>query len=386
MSIAPNSTLLFIPDISGFTDFVNETEIEHSRHIIEELLESLIDANVLEMQVSEIEGDAILFFRPGQAPNINDLLAQIRRMFLDFHLHLKKYEQNRICQCGACCSATNLSLKFVLHYGEVAANQVKDHSKLFGREVIVVHRLLKNSIDGRQYAIITDALFQSADNHVVGQTWSDFNSSEEVYDVGSIGFQYLDLGPLVAEVPEPGHEDFAVSGASRSVMSLEEIIEAPLELVFDVVSDLAFRANWIEGLIDSDELNHGITQAGSTHRCVIKRDDSDPRFVAHDYRVGKDVITFVESNHRQKFSTRYLLRRINTSQTKLELEVFLQPSFFIVLFFRLFLKPKLTRSQVKNMADLKTYCQKLVSSGQNHPNHIELYASTSLKPNVLKSN
>ena len=31
-----NRGLLFIPDISGFTQFVNEVEIEHSRFIIAE--------------------------------------------------------------------------------------------------------------------------------------------------------------------------------------------------------------------------------------------------------------------------------------------------------------------------------------------------------------
>jgi hypothetical protein len=36
--------LIFIPDISGFTRFVNEVEIEHSRLIIQELLEILVDA------------------------------------------------------------------------------------------------------------------------------------------------------------------------------------------------------------------------------------------------------------------------------------------------------------------------------------------------------
>ena len=34
-----NRGLLFIPDISGFTRFVNETEIEHSRQIIQKLAE-----------------------------------------------------------------------------------------------------------------------------------------------------------------------------------------------------------------------------------------------------------------------------------------------------------------------------------------------------------
>jgi len=31
-------TFLFIPDISGFMEFVNETEVEHSQHIISERL------------------------------------------------------------------------------------------------------------------------------------------------------------------------------------------------------------------------------------------------------------------------------------------------------------------------------------------------------------
>ena len=53
-----NKGLLFIPDISGFTQFVNETEIDHSRLIIQELLEILINANEIGLEISEIEGDA----------------------------------------------------------------------------------------------------------------------------------------------------------------------------------------------------------------------------------------------------------------------------------------------------------------------------------------
>ncbi|MGK2864071.1 MAG: hypothetical protein ACSLE0_19220 [Chitinophagaceae bacterium] len=37
-----NKGLIFIPDISGFTGFVNETDIEHSRHIIQELQETML--------------------------------------------------------------------------------------------------------------------------------------------------------------------------------------------------------------------------------------------------------------------------------------------------------------------------------------------------------
>jgi hypothetical protein len=37
-----NRGLLFIPDISGFSRFVNEVEIEHSRFIIQQLLARII--------------------------------------------------------------------------------------------------------------------------------------------------------------------------------------------------------------------------------------------------------------------------------------------------------------------------------------------------------
>ncbi|MBS1564922.1 MAG: DUF2652 domain-containing protein, partial [Bacteroidetes bacterium] len=67
--------LLFIPDISGFTRFVNQTEIGHSRMIIQELLEVLINANQVGLEISEIEGDAILFYKFGEAPPM-DVLYQ----------------------------------------------------------------------------------------------------------------------------------------------------------------------------------------------------------------------------------------------------------------------------------------------------------------------
>ena len=138
-----NKGLLFIPDISGFTRFVNESEIEHSRLIIQELLELLINANQLGMEVSEVEGDAILFYKFGNSPDMKDLYKQVEKMFWDFHHHLNAYERGRYCQCKACVSAVNLSLKVITHYGEFTGYNVKNFSKLIGKDVIVAHQLLK---------------------------------------------------------------------------------------------------------------------------------------------------------------------------------------------------------------------------------------------------
>lgn len=97
-----------MPDISGFTRFVKEVEIEHSRLIIQELLEILIDANNSGLAISEIEGDAILFYKFGERPALNRVRQQVEEMFSAFHKSLT-YESRRYCQCNACLSAINLT-------------------------------------------------------------------------------------------------------------------------------------------------------------------------------------------------------------------------------------------------------------------------------------
>ena len=61
-SMLQQEGFIFVPDISGFTQFVNSVELEHSRHIIAELLGLLIESNPMQLKISEVEGDAILFY------------------------------------------------------------------------------------------------------------------------------------------------------------------------------------------------------------------------------------------------------------------------------------------------------------------------------------
>src|SRR4029078_4839969 len=121
-----NRGLLFIPDISGFTRFVNETEISHSRLIIQELLELLINANQIGLEVSEIEGDAVLFYKFGDAPDAKDIYVQVAKMFTEFHRQLSAYDRFKYCQCKACVAAINLTLKIITHYGEFTGYNVRN--------------------------------------------------------------------------------------------------------------------------------------------------------------------------------------------------------------------------------------------------------------------
>ena len=156
-----NKGLIFIPDISGFTRFVNEVEIDHSRHIIRELLEVIINSNKLGLEISEIEGDAVLFYKYGEKPPLEAIYKQVENMFCAFHQHLIAYDHRRLCQCKACAGAIELSLKVITHYGEFAGYTIKNFSKLIGKDIIVAHQLLKNDIEQHEYWLVTEGLAEN---------------------------------------------------------------------------------------------------------------------------------------------------------------------------------------------------------------------------------
>jgi hypothetical protein len=154
---APSSRkgLIIMPDISGFTSFVHHTELQLGRQITAELLTSILEHNVLELQVSEIEGDAVLFYRCGPLPPVARILDQYEHMLAGFNQKLAELNQ-RLAQ------PLDLTLKLVAHYGDLAEYRVGGFRKLYGESVIEAHRLLKNSLDSHTYALITDDLTAAA--------------------------------------------------------------------------------------------------------------------------------------------------------------------------------------------------------------------------------
>lgn len=63
--------LLLIPDINGFSHYISNSDLAHSQVRIASLLESILESNVLELQVSEIEDDPILFYNFNNTSTIN---------------------------------------------------------------------------------------------------------------------------------------------------------------------------------------------------------------------------------------------------------------------------------------------------------------------------
>ncbi len=368
------TALLFIPDISGFTSFVNTTEISHARHIIEELLEILIDANEMGLEVSEIEGDAILFYRFGQAPTAAELLAQVQRMYTRFHAHLRMYETHRICQCGACSNVNMLTLKFVAHFGEITTKKVKEHSKLFGKDVIVAHRLLKNDIQHHEYSLFTDQVVKACATWVELPTvaWSEVEHGNSQYDFGAAQYCYLPLHPLRAYVPEPKIEDFSLPGKKMKVMETEGAIQAPLEMVFNVISDLSFRHGWMDGLKGVGQLNSRIVRHGAAHRCIIKNNEKDPHVVSHDFKRQGNMITFTDTNRKDGVCVVYTLQQIGPRLTRVQASSFIKQNFIMKAIIKLFMEKKFRQSDLASFNKLNEYCQQLLREGREHPAQILL--------------
>lgn len=351
--------LLFVPDISGFTQFVQATEIGHSRHIIEELLEKLIEANDIGLQVSEVEGDAILFYRFGHAPTAEEFFQQVQKMFVNFHSHLRLYETQRICQCGACVSAQDLTLKIVAHYGDITQSQIKEHVKLFGPDVITVHRLLKNNISHHEYALFTQALVNEWPQAIT-PAWARREEGSQEYDVGRINYGYVPLVPLRQLVPEPRVEDFSIPGVTVQIFSFEQEVHAPLNLVFGVASELPTRLHWMHGAKDVEMLNHQVNRLGTKHRCIVDK-NSPVMFTSGSTRAA-DTITFTETDEKKTMCSVYTFRQEREAQTRLRIDGFVKDDLVLRILFTLLFKKKLTNWFQVSGENLKHYCEELYNT------------------------
>jgi hypothetical protein len=239
-----NATIM-IPDISGYTDFLTKTELEHSSHIINELLDLLVDCNNIELTLLEVEGDALLFYRKGDPIELKPLIQQCINMFEKFHEHIGIIESDTICQCGACQTASNLSLKFIIHYGAIKELMVSGFKKASGVDMIIAHRLLKNRIGSNEYILITQHYLSNLSDkqHASDLTWQLGN--EEYPAIGNIAYEYALLDRVksrIPPIPERVNQDVKLGNNM-----LEVEIAASLRNVYREIIDIDRRSSWFLG-------------------------------------------------------------------------------------------------------------------------------------------
>lgn len=202
--MAVQRALLVIADIGGYTRFmkVHRVNLAHAQDIIGRLLESVIDGAGTHLKLSKLEGDAALFYAPAEGnadPDVPKLLravAEVRRAFVR---KKKQLELDRMCTCDGCTQVGLLTIKFVVHVGDVAIQRVKSFRELAGMDVILVHRMLKNAVPIAEYVLMTEDVHAVADEPFRA---SSREIEQDFEGVGPTKLHYVDLDD-VAHVDPP---------------------------------------------------------------------------------------------------------------------------------------------------------------------------------------
>jgi len=338
-----DKALLFIPDISGFTEFVQHTAIQHSRHIISELQELLIDNNITGLQLAEIEGDALFFYRIGEV-DIKQIREQVKRMYIAFHTYLQRYEYEKICQCGACSSVYNLSLKFIIHYGDIEFISVKDTNKPYGSNVIKVHRLLKNDVPISEYTLFTEDVDQET------LKTAEYTLQTN-YDFGNINYAYESLSDYKTELPEISPIPDNVP--KHNLYSEEASIDMPILELYEVISNFDYRLLWAKVIDKVEYEKNRINRLGDKHKCLIDKKEFTPTTVTK--KAEKNQLVYGESTTEipftKKLNVYYVLTPENDQKTRLRIEIFVDFKPFGVLLKRL-MKKNFKKVVTENIKEL----------------------------------
>lgn len=257
--------IYFMPDISGFSKFVNHTEIEHSIHIIAELLEILLDNIIIDLQLVEIEGDA-LFMYTTKIPTFAMLNKQTTVMLEAFHDHTQNYENKRICECGSCRTTTNLKLKFLVHFGDLNFIKVKHIVKPYGSEVIKIHRLLKNNVPLNEYILFTNSVYELYKNEI-DEAWK---KNTEIYDLNSLDYFYKDLDGLKTnlslETPKNDQSNFK---NDSPILTIKNVFQSNAQDIYTYVSELKYRHLWDKEVKRIEFDQSKVNRVGTEHNCIL---------------------------------------------------------------------------------------------------------------------
>jgi hypothetical protein len=200
--MATERSLLLIADIGGYTNYMSthRMSLAHAEVNTSRLLERVIDA-APEFDLIEIEGDAAFLSRPaGSMPDdaaVASTLEVATAMHRAFHIE-RQYVAKNLCPCKGCAAADNLKLKFVAHIGDVATQTIRQQRKLVGIDVILVHRMLKNSVDVPEYVLLSEELHRLRGDAmpVAGQ-----EVSQDLEGIGPTRAYFVDVADLPDSVP-----------------------------------------------------------------------------------------------------------------------------------------------------------------------------------------
>jgi hypothetical protein len=241
----PQRGFLAIADISGYTALLTGTELEHAQGIIEDLCHAIHRALVPPLTLVKLEGDALFCYAlAARFPVADRILETVEACYARFLARIEEMERRTTCTCAACASIGTLDLKFVLHVGDFLIRQIGGASDLAGPDVILVHRLLKNSVSQQfgltGYLLVTESVTPHLPSVAAWQALV-----EPVDGLGDVSCRVADLRPAAAARREAQRAYVSADDADVAVI---DRLAAPPPLVWQYFLDPDKSTRWGAGL------------------------------------------------------------------------------------------------------------------------------------------
>ena len=263
---------LVIADISGYTSYLAGSELDHAQDVLADLMEVVIARLGPVLRLAKLEGDAIFTYAPEAEVDGSMLMDTLEGCYFAFRRHLHSIKQATTCQCNACALIPNLNLKFCVHDGPFVRQRIAGQEELAGSAVILVHRLLKNSVAEtlglKGYGVLTaeavEALKIDPASLGMREHREDYEHFGEVLNyVHDLQARWKQEQETRRDVVTPDQADVA----------LEFDFPAPPALVWEHLTSPTKRPVWAQGVIRMDQQNlAGRRGVGTTNHCVHGKD------------------------------------------------------------------------------------------------------------------
>ena len=241
MSNRTDTGFLAAADVTGYTAFLTDSELDHAHEVIRGVLRELSRALTYPLEIVKYEGDAILCCAPDgalrDAPLLLDVLEQAYVRFAD---HLFNMRTCTKCSCRACANVRSLDLKLFLHHGRFISEDLGRGRDLSGPDVILLHRLMKNRVQEatgvRAYLLATASALEK-----LGRPAGFRAHEERVENFGEVACGVADLSEALGARREA--REVRVDPGDAHV-EREATVSGPPAAVWDYFFDPEKRLLW----------------------------------------------------------------------------------------------------------------------------------------------
>ena len=187
---------LVVADITGYTRFLADTELEHANGILKDLFDAIIPTFEKSLEISKFMGDAIFAHNDDTAIlNSQYILDFTKDVYNSFADKKELININTSCKCSACKHMGELDLKLFVHYGEYINQSLQGRQELAGSDVNSLFRLMKNDVVKKTniepYLLVTQQALDAMGQSHYGQ---NKHSLSQIYEhIGEIHFVVDDL-------------------------------------------------------------------------------------------------------------------------------------------------------------------------------------------------